>query len=391
MEIEADKEILKHVREYERHIFRSISWVSIGIAILYISGYMWRTSYYKTLGVPFSFIDFPFPLILVPKNRSIWFIMNFIFVIGYEKYYRFYTEQKRLKRAKKIGISAPLEIIHEYAFQNNVNSTNMKNYEVFKDKLDEYINSNSKKDPNWKFDKKDFTNQVIKLFPDISNELENSFISYCIELHSLSASEYELCLKDVYGWPPEGSNIYKRVQIICFFLMIILFGIGACFALRELILTLVFMGMGLVTGFLFIKVSQVPARWQMWHMSVISFAILATLNGLDGYFTAKSNLRNKQLPIVTISQTNGTNKKGILLGSFSDGYVILSFDPNDIYRYLKIHKHEVLSVSWYKVSWMKKYNQQVLEELREQEESIPNKSKESQSDGGQKGKSYSEE
>jgi len=153
------------------------------------------------MGVPVSMIDFPFPEILIPKINMIVFILQVFYVVAYEKYYSFFTKSKRLKRAKDMGIEAPLDNLNDYAFQSNLSSPDKTNYQVIMEFLANYVITNNKDNPQWEFKREEFEDKALDLFQDIPSELKSSFISYSINIYTMDETERDQTLKDVLGYP----------------------------------------------------------------------------------------------------------------------------------------------------------------------------------------------
>ncbi len=345
-----DNKILERVRRQERNLLRSISWISLCIALLYVCGYVWRSWYYARMGIPVSMIDFPFPEILIPKMHLFIFIVYALFVILYESYSNFFIKSKRLHRAKAMGIDAPINKLQDYAFQSNSGSPDKTNYQVIMEFLANYIATNSKDNPQWQFKRDEFDKKALELCQDIPIELKSSFISYSTKFYCMDETEQNQTIKDVIGWPAEGSKIYEKIQMAigCLFLLLVIIVVIFIRSqdIIDIILSLIYMVMGVLVGCFLVKVSKVEARWQMWHSVLISVMVMLVLNGIDGYVTAGIELKNGNLPIVKIIKTDGDEQKGLLLGSFTDGYIIAFSDPNDCYRHTKIHKQAVESISW---------------------------------------------
>lgn len=344
-----NNKILERVRRHERNLLRNLSWISLGIAILYVCGYVWRSWYYARMGIPVSMIDFPFPEILIPKMHLFIFIVQALFVILYENYSNFFTKSKRSHRAKAMGIDAPINKLQDYAFKSNSDSPGKTNYQVIMEFLANYIVTNSKDNPQWQFERDDFDKKALELCQDIPTELKSSFISYSIKFYCMDETEQNQTIKDVIGWPAEGSKIYEKIQMaIGLFLLlvvIVVIFIGSQ-DIIDIILSFIYMVIGMLVGCFLVKVSKVEARWQMWHSVLMSIIVILALNGIDGYVTAGIELKNGHLPIVKIIKADGDEQKGLLLGSFTDGYIIAFSDPNDCYRHMKIHKQAVESISW---------------------------------------------
>ena len=371
-----DNKILGRVRRQERNLLRSISWISLGIATLYVCGYVWRSCYYNRMGIPVSMIDFPFPEILIPKQNLFVFIVQALLTIAYENYSNFFIKNKRLHRAKAMGIDAPINMLHDYAMRSNSGSPDKTNYQVIMEFLVNYIATNSKDNPQWQFERVEFDNKALELFQDIPPELKSSFISYSIKFNVMDKTEQNQTIKDALGWPPEGSKIYETIQKVLFWLVPLVVVFAIIIRSQDIILALIYGIIGILIGYYLVKVSKVEARWQMWHSVLISVIVLLVLNGIDGYVIAGAALKTGQLPIVRIIKTDGDEQNGLLLGSFNDGYIIALFEPNDFYRHMKIHKQAIESISWTTVYMLNKERKKInieLENIKNEMENLKKK------------------
>jgi hypothetical protein len=341
-----NNKILERIRRQERNLLKSISWISLGIAILYVCGYVWRSSYYYSIGIPVLMVDFPFPEILIPKMGLFIFIAQALFIIAYENYSDFFIKNKRLHRAKTMGIDEPIKMVHDYAMRPNSNSPDKANYQVVAEFLANYIETNSKNNPQWQFGRAEFDKKAIELFKDIPPELKGAFISYSMKICVMDKTELNQTINDVIGLPAKGSKIYEKMQMILSWLLPLLFIVAIIMRSQVMILSITYMVAGILIGHFLVKVSKVEARWQMWHSVLISVMAMLILNGIDGYAAARTEVEDGNLPIVKIIKTNGDEHKGLLLGNFNDGYIVTTSEPNDVYGYIKIHKQAVESISW---------------------------------------------
>ena len=97
----ADESLLMRVRSAERRLLQNIKWISLAIAALYLLGYIWRVFYYGRLGIPESFLDFPFPEILIPKSFGLFlFLAWLIGPFSYEKFYQWILETNQVRFVK---------------------------------------------------------------------------------------------------------------------------------------------------------------------------------------------------------------------------------------------------------------------------------------------------
>lgn len=351
---ENDNEILGLVKRQELNLLKSFSWISLGIAVLYLSGYIWRCAYYTRMNVPVSMIDFPFPEILIPKLPLISFITNAVLLILSEYYSNFHIKTKRSYRAKAMGIDVPIDQVEDYGLQKNLITPDKTNFEVFYEFSAKYFNEKFKDDSEWKFDKSAFKKEVLKLLNDIPDKLEDAYIDYSLKLLIMATPELDQTLKDVIGFPPQGSKLFEKIIYSFSFFWAILLLISIIQGSQIVICSIIYAILGVFAGLFIVKMSNVEDRSQMWHCVLICLVVILILNGIDGYVTAGTNIKKKYLPVVKIIKTNGDEQEGLLLGSFSDSYIILPFDPNDIYKHTKIHKQAIDSISWTTVNRMNK-------------------------------------
>lgn len=342
-----DKRIFGHIQRQERRILRSLSLISVVTAILYACGVVWRTFYYQALGIPVSIIDFPFPIILIPKADLIVFISQGMLSFLAVKYYSFYQQQKRLERAKTMGISQPLDLIVSYAAQNNVKypNTEKRNTTVLYDFFIEYIKKNKKNKSDWEFDITEFESEALKLFPDLPHQIKDSFVRYELQLLIMDSQELKETIGDSIGSFPRSSKMFDMINNSLLYMWILFCVATAVFLTADILWTLLYAALGVGVGYILAKLSEREDRYQLWHTIWVAVILLIILNAISGYVTAKSNLKNLLFPIATITLTNGTEHNGLLLGSFSDGYVITEVDDNDFYKLRKIHKDAIASVS----------------------------------------------
>lgn len=370
-----DKAILSSVRQKERAFIRSISLISAGIGILYVSGFIWRISYYQKLGIPASMVEIPFPMVLIPKIHITVFLAQVILGFIGASYYEFYKREKRTRRAKLMGIAEPLDIIVDYGIKQHLKSNSPKktNQVVLYDFLHEYIARPEHKESDWKFDIKEFEKEVLPLFTDIPPEIRASFTQYELQLLIMDSDQRSETIRDSLGSYPEGSQLFERLNywsVRASIILIILIGI---FWSRDVIQTAFYAALGVGVGLALAKFARGVDRFQFWHMLWISVVLLFLLNGIDGYITARTNLVNVRLPIATFSKRNGQEEKGLLIASFSDCYFMIPLDANDVFRRVKIEKDEVRSISFTRLSWILKsieHNEQYLKSLIQKNEDI---------------------
>lgn len=104
--------LLLRVRSAERRTLQNIKWLSLAIAALYLLGYIWRVFYYRRLGIPESFLDFPFPEILIPKGFGvIIFLAALIITFSYGKFYQWIIETNKVRLLKSSTLFYKITIV----------------------------------------------------------------------------------------------------------------------------------------------------------------------------------------------------------------------------------------------------------------------------------------
>jgi hypothetical protein len=107
-----DEPLLMRVRSAERRLLQNIKWLSLAIAALYFLGYIWRVFYYRRLGIPESFLDFPFPEILIPKGFGvIIFLAALIITFSYGKFYQWIIETNKVRLLKSSTLFYKITIV----------------------------------------------------------------------------------------------------------------------------------------------------------------------------------------------------------------------------------------------------------------------------------------
>jgi len=379
---DVNKGILKKVQHKEHEVIKNISWISISISFLYMCGYAWRVAYYGRLGVPVSFIDFNFPEILIPKPRLLAFIAQFLLTFLYAKYHSMYEKEKRLQRANKMGIDRPLNIILDYSQRKNaIESSKAKktNHEVFYGFLSVYVKEKTENNPDWKFDLEVFGHEVLKLFPDIPNDIEGAFVSYELQLLCMDSKELRETVADSVGASPQSSGVFTKLILYFFYTWVIISIIGIILYGSDALWTLIYSVSGIGLGYALYKITEYEDRFHLWQIIWASIIVAIILSTIDGRITAMSSLKRLALPIVTITRINGNGQKGILLAHFDDGYVIFPYDSNDHHNIMKIHTHQVASVEVTTFGWLQQYIREDEEKSKERKEEFLNKSRSTKS------------
>ncbi len=367
-----DKRILSIIRRQEQMFIRSISLVSVGIAILYISGFIWRSKYYQALGIPASMIEVNFPMVMIPSIHITVFLAQVILSFLGVNYYNFYKRERRARRAKIMGITEPLDLIVDFGLQKNVKLGRQKknNQVVLYDFLHEYMARPEHKESDWKFDIKEFDKEALQLFPDIPTEIRESFVWYELQILCMDSDELRDAIQDSIGSYPEGSKLFERLNLwFCYGWLILIVSIGIFWS-RTALQPLIYAALGVGIGFALAELSQREDRYQFWSMLWISVFLLFVLNAVDGRITARSDIANARLPIATVSTKNGEDEKGFLLASFSHGYFMAPLDPNETYRLIMIEKDEVRTIGFKRISSLIKSienNDQYLKKLMQKD------------------------
>jgi len=341
-----DSQILNRVRRQERVMLRSISWISLGIALLYVCGYLWRASYYNRLGVPVSIVDFPFPEILVPKMCLVVFLFQALYVVACENYSEFFANISRRKRAKAMGLAALPATVNSYGIRSNSIFADKSNYVVVGQFLGDYTRSKAAESPEWRFDMADFENAAAYLFQDAPAELRHAFLVFFVQLAGMDNAQRSEAIGDVVGRRARGAKVYWATQIGAAFILLIVVICAIVLKLISIFLVLLYMAVGIGVGYFLVVMSKVEARWQLWHSVWMAVLVMVAISGIDGCLTARGDLKKQRLPVVKVVKTDGSEQEGLLAGNFNDGYVLIPFTDNAIYGHTKIHKEAVKTISW---------------------------------------------
>lgn len=317
--------VAERIAAEESRILRSVSWISVATAILYLCGVAWRSFYYRRLGVPSVLIEFPFPGLLIPCHTPLAFIATATVAFLGARFYSFYQQQRRVERAKIMNVGGPLDMLAKYALKKSINPLykGKTNHHVLHTLLLEYVERNHTADPAWVFDVKEFEKQAKPCFPDLPTEIEGSFVVYECKLVTMESGDIKETLVDSLCSWPQGSRFLDILSRWAAW-------IGLAFSLPCVISwpayylrMLAFIVLGLIVGRFLATLMDYEDRYQFWWMVWVSVVLLVFLNAVDGYETAGGQLSQGSLPSATIEQCDGMTYEGLLLADFSDGYVLL--------------------------------------------------------------------
>ena len=354
-----DERMARHTRAKEEKILRSISLMSLGVAVLYLCGFVWRSSYFMALGMPFAIVEFPFPEILVPRATVIAFIVNFTSAYIGARYYDFYRRQRRTERAKVMGVTGSLDAVAEFMLQMNSSplGAGRSNHEVFHAFFSEYIKRNQEEDREWSFDVGEFEAAVSSCFPDIAPQVRRCFIRYELQLAIMDHRDLTEVVGDTLGAYPKGCPLFERILVRFWpWAIMVIFAAGFIFWTGQFICLTLAILLGFVFGRFLARLSGYEDRFQIWLMVFISVYLLMLLSSIDGHMTGKRNLKHASLPIAAIEHRDGRTPKGLLLADLLDGYVILPYDPhdpNDPCQCVKVHKQAVETVEFKSLDWLR--------------------------------------
>lgn len=349
----------------EKNILRSIGLIGGGTAVLYLCAIVWLTFYYRRLGIPLLMIEFPFPESLLPTLPVAVFIVNGLLGFLGAMYYDFYRETKRRDRARSIGITAPLDVLAKYSLRENhqVSHSGQTNTQVLFALLTDHVEGNKEADPQWVFNMEEFEKEARPSFPDLPEEIADSFIRYQCHLFTMESTEMkQTLLESLVTWP-EGLPIFDTIArwMPRIFIVAIVVNIIARNWNMMWLLALAYSG-GWI-GRSLARLCDSEDRYQLWLSFYTSMVLLLIINAVDGHITAINRISEGWLPTATIECRDGAVQEGVLLAEFSDGYVISPCDPNDLYQCVKLQKDEVRSIKLVTTGWLLRVARQLKKHL----------------------------
>jgi hypothetical protein len=318
--------VLPRVQRTERRLLWSIQYASVGVAVLYLFGYIWRASYYSRLGIPQSLIDFPFPEILVPQSWCIViFVVSLLGPLVSRKFYDFFTETRRDFVNKTFGTKCSVKEVIQYLGQKSTDPKYNTNTEAVFGALKEYISER-------KSNKSDFTKEGLEEFlrtkiEGLSREMKDSVISFVFRMIVLTDDVrlrddiVKIAAADSDEESPKGyeipTKIYWFVQLL-FLGLLLFFGFwwGYWWNTGALIL-------GNILGVVVYKLSYIENRVQFWSALLICFVTACGVQFVDGQLSAGQHLKEGRFPSVASLEIAG--KPRFELGEDPNQIVPMSF------------------------------------------------------------------
>ncbi len=345
-----DKKIQRIIQKQERYLIERISWISLCISILYVCGYTWRVVYYKTLGVPVSIIDFPFPEILVPQPGFLAFLFTFLYLFLLMQYIEFHRQYRIAQISKMLGTELPTDKIYEYLTKRNVKSGHIfkrkTNIEVFNETILRYSKDSSDGKCEKPFDVDGFKRELIKLFPDATEKMRRSILDYFIGLYSMSKEEMIQTVRFSSGIPAW----IMHWSVLAFFLITFLpLSFMLHYYWRD-IFVIPWM-LGIVTASLLSLQYHSKNRFQLWFMIIITIVCAIIGTGISAKMTGNLDLTKKRFTIVTVLLADKKMESGFLLGRFSDRYVIMPLETADTGKRVSIQTSQVISMNLICPDW----------------------------------------
>jgi len=331
--------ILTRVRRMERQLLQNIKWISLGIGVLYLLGYIWRVFYYGRFGIPPSLLDFPFPEILVPKGSGVVaFFVWMIFPLSYAKFHDFFVRSKRSLLADKMGITQPVEDVLKNLFRPNSGPNKTRyanNFEAIAFRTIDYVHehlqtSDRLTDDDWE----ELVRQLRLQLPDVPDPMKDSMISWTMQ-HFIREKEEIFRAVDTFHQPPTSSPLFNRILFAIFLLLIpLLLYTGELWRIA-------FMALGYVLGKAAYKLSYVENRVQFWHVLWIAVILAFGVQAIDASLSAISDVKNDKFPYASVSTSDQEGSFGMLLGFFKGSYFIFSMDEHDFPKLLVIDADHV--------------------------------------------------
>jgi hypothetical protein len=305
-------------------------------------------------------IEYPLPEILVPNPRVFCFIIALLSWFASRTFYQLYANEVRKRRARKMGITYPLDELANYSDKINSHPSNVdkvknrifllrlfykhmlendKTIKITDDNLREKLN-------HYLMDDRSYTSpHFLDYFKDIPEKMAKDFVKYSAILWSTEEKERLQIVGESIGAIPEpyiGSIGRKALAGILFLAVV-----GLIFIHNfEYRLQALYCLLGIATGILISKAYTWANRAMFWNILYLGFCLLVVITALDGYMLANYNLKKLNFPAVEIRQSDGTIQGGMLLATFRESYIILPLpiDSNSVGTRVRIHSHSVSSV-----------------------------------------------
>jgi len=375
----SDRIVLPRVQRAERRLLRNIQYVSIGVAVLYLFGFIWRSSYYSRLGIPQSLIDFPFPEILVPKSLCIViFIVSILSPFASRKFSDFFVETRRDFVNKTFGLKCPMKEVIQYLGQKSADSKYNTNYEAILGATTEYISERT-------LSKNDFTKEAYDELYNflrtkivgLSREMKDSVISF-VKIMALEDDVRDDVIKFIVaastGKSPKGyyipTKIYWFIQImIAGFLLLSGFYWGHWQSLGALIL-------GNILGLAVYRCSYVENRVQFWMVLLICFSAACGVQFGDAQLSAYTDMQEGRFPVVLnlpeiydesqgeIKENQGKYTQGLFLGYFKGKYIFSSIGKFDWPNLIIVDGSHIKELRLVYKLWMKKGFEKSIQQLK---------------------------
>lgn len=379
--IKLGERVIEQVRKSERHLLKNIKWISIAVATLYVWGYIWRSSYYDRLGIPHSFLDFPFPEILVPQS---WLLIAFAGTIIWpfvcQKFYEYYIKARRQAVSESIGISCPIQDVIEYLSKTSNNYKEKSNTEVLLEIVADYFKEIENK--KRKFTNEDFENLVVLLKTELnglSQPMKDSITTYLLHLLSLENEEtrktIDTAIAAAAGLPPKGIEIPNTVLYLVFIIIaVLLLYVGLYW---HIIIILI----GNLLGIAVYKLSHMEDRTDFWKMLWVCIIIACGVQHYDARMTAAWKIKHGYFPVVRKVKLNNSSNNispannggeivGILLGFFKGKFFVASIDNTVGQKLTILDSERVKDMEITYSRWLEQSGEKARKELRKLAESL---------------------
>ena len=382
--------VITQVRRSERHLLKNLKWISIAVAMLYVLGYVWRSSYYERLGIPHSLLDFPFPEILVPQSfLLIAFASTIVWPFVCRQFYDYFIKARRKAISESIGISCPIQDIISFLGEKNPEDKNETNIERLLSISVDYIQDIKNK--TGKFTNDDYKNlrEVLKgKLNGLSEPMKESVINYLIHIISLEKENLretiDTTVTAAAGMPPEG---FDMPNAVFYFLFIIFVAWCLYYGLYWHIIIIL---LGHFLGIAVYKLSYVEDRTQFWRILWLCIIIACCIQYFDARMTAVWNLKHGNFPVVLKLKLNDSSNTlssaenerelaGILFGFFKGKYFVASNDKIFGHKLTILDSERVQDMEIIYSRWLEKNIEKSRKELRELADRLSELEKEGES------------
>ncbi len=213
------------------------------------------------------------------------------------------------------------------------------NSKVFTETLLRYVKDYSEGDHKKPLDADGFKTDIDKLFPDATEKMRQSVMSYFGGLISMSKEDYIQTVKI-----SSGASLNRSMAVFYWltFLPSILIPVWFLYYGRFLALPWL---LGVVAGLLLAYRLYSADRFQVWFMIAFSIVLAIIGTGISAKAIGNLDLNEKRFPLAKVFMIDKKAESGFILGKFSDRYVMMPYGIPDTGKRINIQSSQVISMN----------------------------------------------